>query len=725
MSLPAHGRVLSKNMNSSPLQPADDGEFGDVELSPMTQPAAETSAAESERQNEPTNFDAADDSDLRYWSWHKQDGIHAAILRNKLLSGTVFVASLLLIITIGISLQSSAGSDSSPKPLPYPYGRMCSGGNNGTLRRLSREAFEYWASVNAKASDNLVIMLADGYGPHYHTMARSVRRAADKNASYQLPLDSFLIGGSITSASSNIITDSAAGATAYSVGHKTFNGALGVAPHARPGDKSPETLDRVCGDSIGGTSTTPACPQAQTGEACCPVRRLANTLEGCRARGMATGIVVTTILPHATPAAWSAHASSRRMYDFIAQQQIEADPPLDVLLGGGRRYFDSRRADGRNLLHEHAHRYTIVTSAQELREAERRRVQGGDTRPLHRPSPLLGLFSDEDLYYELDRRYKQAGAGHGEGGGGRDDEQPSLVEMVEVAVKRLSAIGTGFCLIVEGSRIDHGGHDNDAAASAWDALAYNDAFARVLALTGAGKEDAGGDGGTGQETQTQVVSVADHSTGGLTLGLQTDWEMKHGQSSTCFNGDKCQAQIGAYPYGTRDGWVPSVLAAARGSHAYTSAQLCCNAAFRGTSPQQRARRAAFIKEKLGLDPAPADLDAVDAALARLAPDFQCPADPTLFLQSGLSRGDSCVLATRRQLSLVVQRAAKVGFSSLGHTAVDVEVFAVGSKRMLFAGIHENHEVGQRIFRAAGLDDAILAPITQALNDCQVPVLPDI
>jgi alkaline phosphatase len=41
------------------------------------------------------------------------------------------------------------------------------------------------------------------------------------------------------------------------------------------------------------------------GETCCPVTRVANTLEACRAKGMATGIVVTTVLPHATPGAWS------------------------------------------------------------------------------------------------------------------------------------------------------------------------------------------------------------------------------------------------------------------------------------------------------------------------------------------------------------------------------------------------------------------------------------
>ena len=108
---------------------------------------------------------------------------------------------------------------------------------------------------------------------------------------------------------------------------------------------------------------------------------------------------VTTTLPHATPAAWSAHASSRRFKDFIAQQQIEADPPLDVMMGGGRRHFDSRRADGRDLLVEHANRYTVVNDAGELLEAVRNLARRG-AKP---PKPLIGLFSDEDMQYEVDR----------------------------------------------------------------------------------------------------------------------------------------------------------------------------------------------------------------------------------------------------------------------------------------------------------------------------------
>ena len=420
-----------------------------------------------------------------------QGGVLATIASNRLVSGAVFTAGIALIVTFAVSLSRSASR--LPRP---PDSMMCSGGENGELPRISRAAFQHWTSMGAPPSENLVIMLGDGYGPQCHALARSVRRAASGNKSYQLPLDAYLVGGSITSASSNIITDSAAGATAYAVGQKTFNGGIGVAPNQRQTRLGrTENIDRVCGDSIGGTRKTAACGNA-TGEACCPLERLANTLEACRARGMATGIVVTTVLPHATPAAWSAHVASRQFYELIAQQQLEADPPVDVLLGGGRRYYDHRRSDGHNLLQQHSGRYILVQNARQL--ASQARAAPG--------KPMLGLFADEDMDYEIDRVHRSS-----QGSGGEGEVQPSLAEMVEVALGRLSAHDRGFCLVVEGSRIDHGGHDNDAAAAAWDALAYNDAFASVVALT------QGSPAGRG----ALVVSIADHSTGGLTLGLQT------------------------------------------------------------------------------------------------------------------------------------------------------------------------------------------------------------
>ena len=135
--------------------------------------------------------------------------------------------------------------------------------------------------------------------------------------------------------------------------------------------------------------------------------------------------------------------------------------------------------------------------------------------------------------------------------------QPSLPEMVSAALQHLDATGKRYCLMIEGSRIDHGGHDNDAAASAWDALAYNDAWATVLEHTGAG---GGVEAGSPGRPAAQVVSLADHSTGGLTLGMNTDWDMKYEQEGVCRQGDECNASLGSYPYGTTNGWHPRVLA---------------------------------------------------------------------------------------------------------------------------------------------------------------------
>lgn len=134
-------------------------------------------------------------------------------------------------------------------------------------------------------------------------------------------------------------------------------------------------------------------------------------MEGCKAKGMATGIVVTTILPHATPAAWSSHSSNRNYYDFIAQQQIEADPPFDVLFGGGRKYYDARRKDKRNLMEEHAQIYTLVHDAAGMRDEIKKSTKG--------QKPLVGLFADDNMAYEVDRLAQS-----------EDRRQPSIQEVI-------------------------------------------------------------------------------------------------------------------------------------------------------------------------------------------------------------------------------------------------------------------------------------------------------
>jgi alkaline phosphatase len=306
---------------------------------------------------------------------------------------------------------------------------MCAGGaaaEGAGLQRISAAAYQYWAKLKPPAEGSVVVMLADGYGPQIHTIARGLLREQSGNASALLDLDAHLVGSAITASASNAITDSAAGATAYAAATKSYNGAVGVL-HRKGEDPT------ACEHSAGR----------------CAVRPVASLFEACRARGMATGLVVTTVLPHATPASFSAHAAYRYSYELIAQQQLEADPPIDVLLGGGRRFFDARRRDGRDLLAEHAARYHLVESRATLLAAR------GAAAPPARA--LLGLFADGDMHYEIDRERRAAGGagGGGSGGGsvGGERKQPSLEEMTEVALERLEAVAgaRGFCLLVEGS----------------------------------------------------------------------------------------------------------------------------------------------------------------------------------------------------------------------------------------------------------------------------------
>ena len=180
--------------------------------------------------------------------------------------------------------------------------------------------------------------------------------------------------------------DCAAGATGIGAGVKTYNGAVGG---IRENDEF------------------------------VPVETI---LEAARDAGLATGLVTTTRITHATPASFAAHVPHRSMEDEIAEQYIEG-ADVDVLLGGGKAHFDPEaRDDGADLLGAAEGKgYQIVETADELADIEE--------------SPVLGLFTEEEhLDYHVDRQ-RTGGS------------QPGLVEMTEKALDLLSAHEEGFFLM--------------------------------------------------------------------------------------------------------------------------------------------------------------------------------------------------------------------------------------------------------------------------------------
>jgi alkaline phosphatase len=254
------------------------------------------------------------------------------------------------------------------------------------------------------------------------------------------------------------VTDSAAAATAFSTGVKTFNGAVGV-------------------DAKG--------------------KRVRTLLEDARRMGKATGLVTTSQVTDATPAAYAAHVTDRAQQSEIARQFLEVSKP-EVILGGGEDYWypagtpgawpdnpptdptEASKGDKGNLV-EKAKRlgYRYVSSRDALRKAK--------------GPKLLGLFANEEMFEHREE-------GHG------DLYEPAvpLREMAAKALDVLSRDRDGFFVLIEEEGIDEMAHENNAglmikAGAALDATVK-------LAVDFARKHRG-----------TLIVVQGDHETGGLTI----------------------------------------------------------------------------------------------------------------------------------------------------------------------------------------------------------------
>lgn len=237
----------------------------------------------------------------------------------------------------------------------------------------------FLGKCNAEEVKNLIYLIGDGMGICHITFAYL------KFKDFSITKDT-KVGLTITKSLTSYVTDSAA-AAALACGMKTKNGIIAM---------------------------------THTG------KKLMTILEACKEKGKATGIVVTSAITHATPAAFASHVISRTQEEDIAVQLIENK--VNVLFGGGKIFF-TKRYDGRNLIKE-AERlgYKFIKNRAELLE-------------LKNVDYVLGLFAERALKGE--------------------DEEPTLEEMTKKAIEILSKDEDGFFLLVEGSQIDWASHDND------------------------------------------------------------------------------------------------------------------------------------------------------------------------------------------------------------------------------------------------------------------------
>jgi alkaline phosphatase len=325
-----------------------------------------------------------------------------------------------------------------------------------------------WLSHNSQTSvekpsgkRNLIFMVSDGMGPASLSMTRSFRQYTEGlELGDTLTLDKHFWGSSRTRSASSLVTDSAAGATAFSCGLKSYNGAISILP-----DHSP------CG----------------------------TVLEAAKRAGFMTGLVVTTDITDATPACFASHVDIREQQDEIAMHEVGEGPlgrVVDLMFGGGKCHFlpngtqESCRADNVDVVSiaKETHGFNYIDNRAGFDEF----WEGKKDVPL----PMLGLFAPTDIPFELDRR-------------NMDDVYPSLSEMAKTAIRALEKATAnsdkGFFLMIEGSRIDHAGHWNDPAAQVREVLEYDKTFKFVTEFL---KES---------KTPGVLVATSDHETGGLSV----------------------------------------------------------------------------------------------------------------------------------------------------------------------------------------------------------------
>jgi alkaline phosphatase len=331
---------------------------------------------------------------------------------------------------------------------------------------------------NTKRARNVILFVGDGMGITTLTAARIFegQRRGGLGEDHQLFFERFPnLALSRTYSTNQQTPDSAPTMTAMVTGVKTADGIVSL--HAGVARREKDAATVRAGS-------------------------LRTLLEQAEMRGLSTGVVTTTRVTHATPAACFAHTSERdwegdadlpegTTVPDIARQLIEFPygDGLEVALGGGRQKFMrddepdpeyagrfGARRDGRRLWQE--------WTAQRPRSAwvwNRAQFDAIDPATTDR---LLGLFEPSHMKFEADRARDKGG-------------EPSLADMTEKAVRILARNPAGFFLMVEGGRIDHAHHAGNAYRALLDTSALADAVERAAGLVDA--ED------------TLIIVTADHS----------------------------------------------------------------------------------------------------------------------------------------------------------------------------------------------------------------------
>ncbi|OTG86439.1 alkaline phosphatase [Acinetobacter sp. ANC 4558] len=424
---------------------------------------------------------------------------------------------------------------------PGAKGDITTFGGAARLKADRTEALK--ASLSNKQVKHVILFIGDGTSESEITAARNYAEGA---AGYFKGLDVFPFTGAYTTyaldeknKTVDYVTDSAASATAWASGVKTYNNALGI-------------------DAFG--------------------KRHATILELAKQAGFATGNVTTTELQDATPAALISHISYRSCYGPVAtaakcptysldlgglgsitEQLLQTR--ADVTFGGGRATFERETATagaykGKTLLEQaKAMNYNIITTASEL----------NGVTVANQNSPVLGLFHTGNLPVlwagpaaKVNGNKEAATTCYPNPA--RDATIPALKDMTSKAIDLLKVNPKGFFLQVESGSIDKRNHASDACGQIGETVAFDEAI--QVALEFAKKNPDTLIIVTGDHAHTSQIIPNDANSPGRTVKLRTkdnaDMTINYG-TSTGSSQEHTGAQVRTAAYGPRAANISGLL----------------------------------------------------------------------------------------------------------------------------------------------------------------------
>lgn len=317
-----------------------------------------------------------------------------------------------------------------------PYG-------NEVLSKLEIKEFE-------GRPKNIILLIGDGTGLNQITLSRM----AISGVNSRLYIDQLPYSGiSLTHSADNIITDSAAAATAWATGTKTKNKFISVTPNEKA---------------------------------------LTSLTEALFEKGFLSGVVATSSITHATPAAFYAHVNNRYKEKKIASQLQNSN--INIAFGGGLNFFDlSATNDQIKYIYDLDELKNINTSSKRI----------------------IGLFDNDGIRRSPDR----------------PSQQLMTKKALDILAKR-TAECSGFFLMTEGSQIDWASHDNDASRMITEFRDFDLSIKYAVEFINT-RDD------------TLLIVTADHETGGLQI-LKEDNDLVHIQWGT---GSHTGIPVGVFSYG--------------------------------------------------------------------------------------------------------------------------------------------------------------------------------